>query len=228
MKKLTRPRNNRRRRGLGLVELTVCMTISAMLLTATGVAYQAGFQAYRVDEERAVLLSSGQLGMAQLLDDIRNADAHAPLNSAAQSAVNASFAAGTLTNCPGIALLKQNPDNNFPNINPATPSTWVTINYRWDSTSDTLYRDVIVGNGTPTTTVVSPYMQTLNISLQGTRSATNITTGNPNCDILLRAVVQMNLANVDATGKKVYREGSTEAVIRLTGAAMPRKNFQTF
>ena len=228
MKHLQQAKHNRRRRGLGLVELTVCMTITAMLLTATGAAYKAGFQAYRVDEERAVLLTSGRNMMQLMLDDIRTSDAHAPWNGLNQAGASASFAAGAITDCPGIQLLRQTPDNAYQNINPAVAGTWVMITYRFDPAANALFRDVSVGGGAAVTTNMSPYMQSLNFRLQGTRSANNVTTGNPNCDILLRAVVQMTLSNVDATGKKVYREGATTDVMQLSGAAMPRKNFQTF
>jgi hypothetical protein len=57
------------------------------------------------------------------------------------------------------------------------------------------------------------------------RSAANVANGNPNYDILTRAVVSMSMQNVDAAGKMQFSQGNGQVTERIIDAAVPRKNF---
>ena len=78
MRPQTRRPSSRRHhaRGLSLVEILVCLGISAMLLTAMGTAFYGGFNNYRDGAERGQLLQGGRTLLWTITRDIRMADVH--------------------------------------------------------------------------------------------------------------------------------------------------------
>ena len=65
------PSPRRRRSGLGLVELLVCLVITAGLLTAVAVAFNAAFIAYQVNQERQSVTQQARLALNRMLGTIR-------------------------------------------------------------------------------------------------------------------------------------------------------------
>jgi prepilin-type N-terminal cleavage/methylation domain-containing protein len=60
-----------RRKGLGLVEMLVALSISAALLVAVGAALDTSFKAYRANQEVADLTQRARLGMHRMLTELR-------------------------------------------------------------------------------------------------------------------------------------------------------------
>ena len=220
-------RNTRRRapRGLSLVELLLCASIAAMMLTATGVAFRASVQAYRDNTDRNMLLAHGRVAMRQMISEIRQADAHGPINDANVPNAVTLFAAGQTIENGGIQILKKQPDADDPNIVPGNSGTWVLITWQFDSANKQITRSRSVGGGAMTTDVIAKYVQDLKVRMEPARSPTNVATGNPSFDLLYRAVVTMVLQDVDGTGNRALITGTNFVTERLVDAAVPRKNF---
>lgn len=66
------------RKGLGLFELLISLSITAVLLTATGVALDASFKAYRANQEIGDLTQRARLAMHRILTEVRSASDHQP------------------------------------------------------------------------------------------------------------------------------------------------------
>lgn len=60
------------RRGLGLVEMLVALSISAALLVAVAAALDTTFKAYRANQEVADLTQRARLGMHRMLTELRS------------------------------------------------------------------------------------------------------------------------------------------------------------
>jgi hypothetical protein len=117
------------------------------------------------------------------------------------------------------------PSQDYPSVSAGNSATWVYLKYAFNSDAKTIELTKQVGNGTPTTVTVARFVQDFRVRMEPARSTTNVYSGNPTYDILLRAVVTMTLQNVDASGKMIDNQGNQDVVIRLTDAAMPRKSF---
>lgn len=217
-------RRGRGGRGLSLVEVLVCAAIAAMMLLATGVAFRASVMAYRDSSERNLLIGAGRGALVQMIGEIRQADAHAPINDAVMPTATTQFAMGQVVENGGIQMLKKQPDAEDPEIVPGAPGTYVLITYRHDAVNRQVVRTRYAG-GTTTTEVVARYVQEFKVRMEPVRSAANAYAGNTSFDLLLRAVVSMTLANVDGTGKRAVAEGSGLVTVRLVDAAVPRKSF---
>ena len=64
--KLQTRKKTARRRGLALIEVLICSSISAMLLTATAIAFRKApsVMAYRDNNDRNITLSEGRIADA--------------------------------------------------------------------------------------------------------------------------------------------------------------------
>jgi Tfp pilus assembly protein PilE len=212
-------------RGLALVEVLICSCIAAMLLTATAVAFRSSIMAYRDNTDRNILLSQGRIAMRQLITEIRQADAHGPVNDSAVPNAVTLFAQGQAVENSGIQFLKNQPDSDDPAVIPGNAATYVLITWSFDPVHFQLTRTRSVGGGAAATTVMASFVQSFLVRLEPGRSAANVASGNPNYDILTRAVVSMSMQNLDATGKMLFNQGSGLVTERIIDAAVPRKNF---
>src|SRR5215213_6317308 len=70
-----------RRRGMGLVELMIAMSISASLLSAVAVAVDACFRGYRINQEQAILMQRSRVAQNFICTSIRTTKEHAPLSA---------------------------------------------------------------------------------------------------------------------------------------------------
>jgi Tfp pilus assembly protein PilW len=221
-------RNNRfkaRRRGLALVEVLICSSVAAMMLTATAIAFRASVGAYRDNTDRNILLSHGRLAMRQLINEIRQADAHGPVNDTATPNADVQFASGLTTENGGLRMVKQQPDADEPAIVAGNASTYVYITWQYDAANHCITRTRSVGGGAGVTSTIALYVQEFNVRMEPARSAANVLSGNPSFDLLLRAVVTMTLRNVDDNGKMIFNQGNGLVTERIIDAAVPRKNF---
>ena len=81
--RLSKPaRRTLRRCGMGLVELMIALAISASLLTAVGMALDASFKAYRVNEEQSSLIQQTRLTLNRITTAVRASKLHQPHTAA--------------------------------------------------------------------------------------------------------------------------------------------------
>jgi Tfp pilus assembly protein PilW len=219
------PKVKKRKRGLALPEVLICLTVCSLLLTATALAFSASVHSYRDNQDRNQLLSNGKLALKQIIRDIRVADAHAPINDSAQTNATTLFAAGTATENSGIQVVFKTPSQEYPSVSASNSATWVYLKYSFNSTNKTIEITKQVGNGTPVTTTAARFVQDFRVRMEPARSTANVYSGNATYDILLRGVVTISLQNVDANGKMIDKQGNQDVTVRLTDAAMPRKAF---
>jgi prepilin-type N-terminal cleavage/methylation domain-containing protein len=91
------------RRGVGLVELLIALSISALLLTATAVAVDASFKAYANNQEESSLLQQSRMALNRVVTSIRTSDTHAPTD--ATQLVD--FKAGLMVTGSSIGMLQE-------------------------------------------------------------------------------------------------------------------------
>ena len=208
-----------RRRGLALIEVLICSSIAALMLTTTAIAFRASVGVYRDNTDRNLLLSHGRIAMHQLINEIRQADVHGPIDDAAVPDADVRFASGLTTENGGIQMVKKQPDADEPDIIAGNSNTYVRITWQYDTPNRRITRTRSV------TSTIALYVQDFKVRMEPARSAANVTSGSPSFDLLLRAVVSMTMQNVDASGKMQFNQGSGKVVERIVDAAVPRKNF---
>jgi prepilin-type N-terminal cleavage/methylation domain-containing protein len=187
----------RRRRGLGLIEMMVALSISAALLTATGVALDTAIKAYRINLQQAMLLQNARTAMNRILTTIRRTKLHAP-DTALQ---RAQFAGNTTVTGTGIAMFDANNTE---------------IDFRYDATAKTVNA---VSNG-----VARPLIhgvEDFSVTLKPMRSATSAKINGP-WDLLERATILMTVRTADQNTLDTESDG--RVVITLSASVMPRRN----
>jgi Tfp pilus assembly protein PilW len=215
----------RRRRGLALIEVLLCSTIAAMMLTATAVAFKASVGVYRDNTDRNILLSHGRTAMRQIINEMRQADVHGPINDANTPNAVTLFAAGQVVEVSGIQLLKKQPDQDDPGIVNGNSNTYVLLVWQYNSAAKTITRTRSVGAGAATTATIAKYVQDFKVRMEPARSAANIAAGNTSYDLMLRGVVSILMQNQDSSGKMIFAQGNGTATERIIDAAVPRRNF---
>jgi hypothetical protein len=185
------------RRGVGLAELLVALSISAALLTATAVAIDASFKAYAINQEQSDLTQRSRLAIYRMTTMIRQTREHAP----ATPSVAAQFAAGATVSDTGIDMFDL--DGN-------------AVSYFYDAANKRLMASI---NG-----VERPMcegVQSFIVRLEPMRSATSIKTGG-SWDLLKRATVEMTVKTTSSTATK--GEGIDRQSVTLSASVMPRRN----
>src|SRR5579862_7844952 len=104
-------KKNRRRRGLGLVELLACLSIGSLLLTATGAAYLASFNSYREVLARGQMLNAGRSALYTIVRDIRMCDACGSI---------------TYNGFAGMQMAKTHSDSYDPTAGTGSSTVWIT------------------------------------------------------------------------------------------------------
>lgn len=230
-------RPSRKTRGFTVIELLLAATITSMLLMVAAVAFNASFNSFKDNHERAMLLSTGRQFMFELIEEIKSASAHEAIAAtvAEQDTITEKFAKGVKTETPGVRILKKYPDMWDRDITPPTnedPShgsdTWVIRTYKYNSAKKQIIMVRQVGSQEEEApVVVANFIDDFKVIMEPTRSQQQIDNGKKDCDILFRATVYMTLKNLQEDGTRIDPNGNGKAVLRLTDAAMPRKTFST-
>src|ERR1700743_1887224 len=86
----------RRRRGLSLVEVLICVAIGSMLLLSVGVAFRGSFNSYKDAQQRGHMLNDARGFMSRVTADIRMCDSAAPYDTTSATWTNekSQFASG--------------------------------------------------------------------------------------------------------------------------------------
>lgn len=191
-----RPRSRSCRRGVGLIELLVSLSIVASLLTATAVAVDAAFRAYTVNQEQAILLSKARVALALMTTHVRTTKLHAPDDAT----LRAQFATGLTVTDAGLAMYDADDQD---------------IRFRYDAGNRRLL--VVTPSGTHT---LARGVEAFSVTMEPMRSAASVRTGG-GWDLLKRATIQLT---VRTTGSASAGESSGTRTLTLSGSAMPRRN----
>ena len=183
--------------GVGLVELLIALSVCSMLLTAVGVALDASFISYRVNQEQSALTQRSRLAMHRIVTTVRQCDAHAP----ATGSLLDEFALGLRVNDTGVAMIDDAGDD---------------LVYNYDAANE---RVLFSRNGV-TRTLLEGVTQ-FQVSLEPMRSATSIRTGG-GYDLLNRATVLLTVRTTAATSMNSETTGMQ--TVTLSSSAQPRRN----
>jgi prepilin-type N-terminal cleavage/methylation domain-containing protein len=186
----------RARRGLGLVELMISMSIVASLLTATAAAVNAAFLAYEGNQEQASLLSKARVALASISSSVRGTQLHAPDTAA----LRVQFAAGQTVTDTGLDMY-DDADN--------------LVRFYYDQPN----KKLLVTNPSGTFTMARG-VEAFNVTLEPMRSAASIRTGG-SWDLLKRATITVTVRTASSTGPG---ESTGKQTLTLSGSVMPRKN----
>lgn len=162
------PRRGRHRRGMGLVELLIAMSIVTGLLTATAVAVHAAFKAYEVNQQQATLLSKARVSLAFITGQVRTTKLHAPDSTIKR----ASFSTGLTVVDDGLVMYDADDD---------------LLRFHYDKVNKKLL--VITPKGTYT---MASGVESFSVTLEPMRSANSIKTGG-GWDLLKRATIQLTV-----------------------------------
>ena len=182
---------------MGLVELMVALAITASLLTATAAALSAATDAYRINQQQAILLQSERLTLNRMLSMIRRCQLHAPDSATPRT----QFATGATVTDTGIDMYDA---NNVLNI------------YRYDSTNQRLNL-IIAGTTRPLMEGVTAFT----VTMQPMRSYNSVRTGGP-WDLLQRASIVLTVKTNASTS--AGSEGMGEQTMTMSASVMPRRN----
>ena len=222
-------------RGLGLIEVLLCVTISSMLLTAVGAACRSSFNSYKDAQQRGWMLHAARGGLDQITADIRSADSAAPYDPAASiaTAENVQFSAGAVPGNPtpglpsaggsgvqGVQLLKTHADSRDPGASADNP---LIIRYWLDAGARTIYMTREMGAATPTPYPVATSVQSLQIYMQPLLVSPKPQTGTSALAVCGQVVVSVSLANVDSSGERISSDGRQNLTPTFCDTAVPRK-----
>jgi len=183
--------------GVGLVELLIALSISSLLLTAVGVALDASFISYRVNQEQSALTQRARLAMHRILTSVRRCDAHAP----ATGSLLDEFALGLRIDDTGIAMIDDAGDD---------------LVYNYDAANE---RVLFSRNGVSRTLMEG--VTQFQVSLEPMRSPTSIRTGG-GYDLLNRATVLLTVRTTAVTSRNSETTGNQS--VTLSSSAQPRRN----
>jgi hypothetical protein len=224
------------RRGLGLVEVVLCVSISSVLFTGVAMAFRSTFNSFKDGQQRVQMLNSARSGLYAIIADIRASDSAAPYD--ANSSINADettqfndqlvpgnptpgLPSAGGTGVRGIQMLKTRADSRDPAASAANP---VVITYWLDAPTNTLYMTRQIGAATPTPYPVCKFVQSMQIYMQPLYLPPNPHTGTAATVVCRRVVVTVKLANKDAAGKRILSDSNQELTLTFTDSAVPRKS----
>jgi Tfp pilus assembly protein PilW len=228
----TSPSLRRSRRGLSMVEVLMCVTIGAMLLTSVAVAFRSSFNSYKDSQQRGQMLNAARGVMYRITSDIRMCDSAAPYdpNATVLATENTQFSSGKVPGSPtpglsgaggsgvlGIQLVKTHSDSWDPLASATNP---VIISYWLNTATMQIMCTRQYGSVAPTPTPVCSFVQTFQIYMLPVFSNSGY--------VFRRAVVDMSLANKDANGNRILVDGGQDLTLTFSDAAVPRKLWPGF
>jgi len=189
--------NRHRRRGVGLIELLVALSISAALLTATAVAIDASFKAYNINQEQSDLTQRTRLAIFRITAMLRQTKLHAPHTPA----MSAQFATGGTVTDTGVDMFDLAGE---------------PISYTYDAGNKQLLATI---NGT--SHVMCDGVEAFTVRMEPMRSPESIKTGGA-WDLLKRASLILTVKTNSRTA--VEGEGIGKQTVTLSASVMPRRN----
>jgi prepilin-type N-terminal cleavage/methylation domain-containing protein len=186
-----------KRRGVGLVELLIALSISALLLTATAVAVDASFKAYANNQEESSLLQQSRMALNRVVTSIRTSDTHAPTDPK----LLVDFKAGFKVTGTSIGMFQEDGTN---------------IVYRYDAAKKQLIAEVrgksyVLGRG----------VEAFSVSMEPMRSEEALRTGS-SYDLLRRATILITIRTTAETAQPSETTGKHP--LTLSVSVTPRRN----
>ena len=186
-----------RRRGMGLVELMIAMSISASLLTAVAVAVDACFRGYKINQEQAILMQRSRVAQHFICTNIRTTKLHAPLSAEQKLA----FDSGATVSDTGVEMIDLNER---------------IVRFEWDAPTKRL---LVTAEGR--TNVLAYGVENFDVRMEPMRSAVSIKTGG-GYDLLARATVNLTVRTTEENSEASETTGTQ--TLTLSGSVMPRRN----
>jgi prepilin-type N-terminal cleavage/methylation domain-containing protein len=199
-------RKMRRQHGVGLIEMLVALSICAALLTAVGMAVDASFKAYGINESQSQLMERARLAMNRMVTYIRSTNQHLPDNNTAQT----NFESGAIVQTDSIRMMI---DSTNGIIFRQSGNELVAVSF-------SIATGTIV-EGTPRTLVEGVGAGDFLITFEPQRSAQAVKTGGK-YDQLKRASITMTVRGASKTSVK--GEEINNESITLSASVMPRQN----
>jgi hypothetical protein len=192
-----------RRRGVGLAEMLIALSISAALLTATAVAVDSAFKAYAVNQEQSDLTQRARLAVHRMTALIRQTEVHAPY---ADLLAN-QFAVGKTVDDTGIKMYDLQGNQ---------------VTFRYDSAN----KRVLAVVTPPPPGVAKSYplcegVDSFTMRLEPMRSSKSIRSGG-GWDLLRRATILISVRTNSKTALK--GEGVGHQLVTISASVMPRRN----
>ena len=191
------PRRRTSRRGMGMIELLIAMSISASLLTAVAVAVDASFRGYKANQEQAILMQRSRVSLNFLCTSIRTTKLHAPITSTPRL----KFETGATVTDTGIEMFDLN-DN--------------LVKFEWDVPKKRL---MVTVDGK--THVLAQGVENFSVRMEPMRSAVSVRTGG-DYDLLRRATVTLTVRTTAESSESI--ETTNTQTLTLSGSVMPRRN----
>jgi prepilin-type N-terminal cleavage/methylation domain-containing protein len=200
------PGRRRIHRGVGLVEMLIALAISAALLASVGVAIDASFDAYAINQSQAQLDQRARLTMHRVTSTFRTAAHHEPDDASAR----AEYEAGLVTETDAVRVY----DDEFSGtIFRVSNGALVMVPFVASGGS--------VSEGTPRTLLSGVSTGDFRVTLEPQRSAQSVKVGGTH-DQLKRASVTITARPGDAT--TLEGERRTGQPVTLSTSIMPRRN----
>jgi hypothetical protein len=182
---------------VGLVELLIALSISAAVLTAVGVATDASFKAYAVNQETASLAQRGRITLHRMLTYTRTCKEHQPIGATQIT----QFEAGTVVTDTGVSMFTDSD---------------VQLDFTYDAPNR---RILVIENGT--TRELLRGVEAFSVKMEPMQSPAAIRAGS-GYDLLRRATFTITVrtngqsADVDET--------QDSQLVTVSSSVMPRRN----
>jgi hypothetical protein len=215
------PLNHHRRRGVGLAELLIAMSIAAALLTAVAAATHAGFRSYEANvvasdtTQRARLVADRALTLLRSTDDYLDASGYDHDPGPLSSAPRADFEKGLIVSDTGFIVFE--PIESIDPDDGSTVWTYRQVEWRFDSDAGQLLQTIDGG----TERVLLRDVRGFRVTFQPMRSRNNQRLGVATFDQLRRASMVLTVGLPAPSGN--VAAGSSDT-FTLSGSASPRRN----
>ena len=187
-----------RRRGVGLIEMMIALSISASVLVAVAAAVNASFEAYSVNEVQSDQMQRARIAMNHILTNLRTTTAHQPITAS----VVTNFKAGQTVTDTGVTFIDDSGN---------------VLTYKFDAPN----KQVVAVTGAGTTYTMVHGVSAFSVKFEPMQSPMALKTGG-GFDAMMRATLQMTLNTWDHLADS--NAAAANQTMTLSASVMPRKN----
>jgi YD repeat-containing protein len=191
-------RGRRARRGMGLAELLIALSITAAVLTAVGAGVDASFKAYSVNQEQTRLMQSARVALHRITSQVRTTVEHQPVTASKVT----DFGRGLIVTDTGIALFTEDDHE---------------LRFTYDAAGKQLRATDAAGN----VRVLLRGVQSFSVKFEPMQSRTSKKTGGL-YDLLFRATISLTVAS-ESNAPDIDESVASQS-ITLSASIVPRRN----